>query len=87
MQAGAGVVWHARPGDTVTEGAAAVHAAHRRAGPVRPGPRPRSTGGYDIAPDGHGVHAVAAAHRPHQLTVEITRYLVIPALTSRYFAR
>ena len=30
--------WHARPGDQVTEGAAAVHAAHRRPGPVRPRP-------------------------------------------------
>ena len=37
VQAGAGVVWHARPGDEVTEGAAAVHAAHRRAGALRAG--------------------------------------------------
>ena len=52
VQAGAGVVWHARPGDHVTEGAA-VHAAHRRAGALRPRPglarrwlrhrRPRAT--------------------------------------------
>ena len=37
VQAGAGVVWHARPGDEVREGAAAAHAAHRRAAPLRAG--------------------------------------------------
>ena len=36
VQAGAGVVWHARPGDRVDRGAAAVHAAHRRARALRP---------------------------------------------------
>ena len=29
LQAGAGVVWHARPGEQVREGRPAVHAAHR----------------------------------------------------------
>ena len=37
VQAGAGVVWHARPGDKVTEGEPLLHAAHRRAGPLRAG--------------------------------------------------
>ena len=37
VQAGAGVVWHARPGDEVDRGPAAVHAAHRRAGALRAG--------------------------------------------------
>ena len=37
VQAGAGVVWHARPGDRGARGRAAAHAAHRRAGPLRAG--------------------------------------------------
>ncbi len=37
VQAGAGVVMHAKPGDRGDEGRAADDAAHRRARPVRPG--------------------------------------------------
>ena len=63
MQAGAGVVWHARPGDEVTEGAAAVHPAHRRAEPLRPGAGRRSRAGSTVG-DGVVVRADAAAARP-----------------------
>ena len=42
VQAGAGVVMHAKPGDTVTEGQPLLTPAHRRAGAVRAGAgRPR----------------------------------------------
>ena len=39
VQAGAGVVWHARPGDDVREGEPLLHPAHRRHRPLRPRPR------------------------------------------------
>ena len=39
VQAGAGVVWHARPGDAGRRGRSADDPAHRRAGALRPGAR------------------------------------------------
>ena len=67
VQAGAGVVWHARPGDQVTEGQPLFtlltddeHRFERALASL--------DGGYDIAPDGVVVRPGPAGHRPDRLT-------------------
>ena len=67
VQAGAGVVWHARPGDQVTEGQPLFtlltddeHRFERALASL--------DGGYDIAADAGSYHADPAGHRPDQLT-------------------
>ncbi len=52
VQAGAGVEWHARPGDEVTSGQPLLTSAHRRGGAVRTRALESLEGGYDIAPSG-----------------------------------
>ena len=66
VQAGAGVVWHARPGDHGHCRAAAAHPADRHPGAVRPG----AGGARRWLPDRPARHAVrraAADHRPRRL--------------------
>ena len=70
VQAGAGVVWHARPGDRVSRGPAAVHAPHRRARALRP--RTRVAGGWlrRVRRGGrrrHRLHPHSARARPDHL--------------------
>ena len=61
VQAGAGVVWHARPGDAVTRGSAAVHPAQRR--PDRFARALEALdGGYDVGD--------AAAYVPQPLVID-----------------
>ena len=66
VQAGAGVEWHARPGDPVERGRAAADPAHRRAGALRPGARgPR--GWVRRGAQRVGVRTRADRARPDQL--------------------
>ena len=67
VQAGAGVVWHARPGDTRHRGSAALHAAHRRRAPLRAGPR-LARGRLRHRARRLVLRRPAAGHRPHRLT-------------------
>ena len=65
VQAGAGVEWHARPGDSVTQGQPPAHVAHRRAGPLRAGARV-ARGWVRRVAGRRGVRTDAAASRPDQ---------------------
>ena len=66
VQAGAGVEWHARPGDPVERGCATADPAHRRAGALRPGARgPR--GWVRRGAERVGVRTRADRARPDQL--------------------
>ena len=66
VQAGAGVVWHARPGDEVTEGQPLLHPAHRRARALRAGPG--LARGWVRRRRRRVVHADGPGARPHRLT-------------------
>ncbi len=67
VQDGAGVIWHARPGDEVTEGSPALHPAHRRHRPLRPRPR-LARGWLRHRARRHGVRTLTAGHRPRRLS-------------------